>query len=196
MSWVFGQDQDSVTINSSKLNIKFWDGDFNLSLAPVFLNQFSEGIIEIEVPEKICDPDEFGTWANSIAFPAPIFPDPPEWKKYEAYRCGNIQYKASVGDVSVNADGADVSSCRLLDCKYTTGEPIALYVKCGPDFIIAETEDEFVKYGNVISDPNTPAVGLLVITNKDASVPCLTQLLTDRVSKFSISVQPEEPQQA
>ncbi len=35
-----------------------------------------------------------------------------------------------------------------------------------PERILVRTEDEFLRYAAVINDPNTPVIGLEVITNE------------------------------
>jgi len=56
-----------------------------------------------------------------------------------------------------------------------------------PDFmrerILVRIEDEFLRYAAVINDPNTPVIGLEVITNEPRTVAFFEKLLI----RFSIS---------
>jgi len=50
-----------------------------------------------------------------------------------------------------------------------------------PDFlrqrILIRLEDEFYRYAAVINDPNTPLIGLEVITNEPLAIPFFQELL-------------------
>jgi hypothetical protein len=52
-----------------------------------------------------------------------------------------------------------------------------------PERILVRIKDEFLRYAAVINDPNTPAIGLEVITNEPRTVAFFENLLT----RFSIS---------
>ncbi len=58
VSRVFGQDQDRVTINSSQLKIKFWDGGFNRNtgLPTIDGDQIRVTIKPGSLPEEVPDP--------------------------------------------------------------------------------------------------------------------------------------------
>jgi hypothetical protein len=126
-----------------------------------------------------CDPERFNAWVGV----GRLETSQGNEYDYQRQQCGQNVYRVydSTGLTKVDPDGVRSTDCYLLDCKYVKdpdNSPYVLDIRSSlrpsrrqfyETFIDPQEDDLFRRYGIVITDLQTPAVGLEVITNERRS---------------------------
>jgi len=129
--------------------------------------------------QQVCDPNRVRQWLQTNAGIPETTPGTAY--DYQRHYCG-LKYSVSGNGESVEADGIDINTCRLLDAKYIADASESPFVigsnarqrmeRYGVTARIDEQESElFRRYAAVLQAPDTenPFIGLDVITNDLAS---------------------------
>ena len=106
----------------------------------------------------------------------------PEWD-FQRKTCGPIEHRLEGAGEKVWADGPITSEGLALDAKFVKKPRRSPFIQDSNmpydirGLINQRVEREFRRYAAVIRDPNTPIVGLRVITNDRRAVPYLRSLM-------------------
>jgi hypothetical protein len=149
---------------------------------------------KVSSSKKVVDPEAFAAWiAQARKYRVK---DEPAEAAYQRTRAGPEEIELSGGGVTVLADGARTRDAHLLEAKYVKlpeKSPYILNSRC-PDPIREnvrkELVDQFHRYGAIIGDPATPAVGLEIITNDARAAPFFEALLRETRTPGRVVVQP------
>jgi hypothetical protein len=114
--------------------------------------------------------------------------------RFEVEQTGPRNYRVEGGDKAVDIDGYNGNT--ILEAKYVGNASRSPYVEGSkiPDFlrtqILAEQQDEFERFGAVISDPAVPFTDLNVLTNEPAAAPYFEKLMNTNKIPGKVSVVP------
>ena len=113
--------------------------------------------------------------ANASAPLKPVTKEGPSWN-FQRRICGPVEYLFKGGGEQVQADGPITSDGLVLDAKHVGKPKKSPFIQTSGmkynirQWINEDLEEEFQRYAAVIADPNTPIVGLKVITNDRRAV--------------------------
>lgn len=135
-----------------------------------------------------CDPERFKQWWNSFP-PAPITTlrdsdDDKEYDKYEervARGIGTMRTSKRIpagGGETIDADGADPSTCHLLEAKHATDINNPPWRPTGYIRILNQADDEIRRYAGAINMAGSQAKGLEIHTNSHISEVYFSERLT------------------
>ncbi len=93
-----------------------------------------------------------------------------DWAKFQRHATGsNLEVEVDFNGTKIRADWFDGSKNALIDVKFLgEGSPLydlEKYLKTPSLF--TQLENEFIRYGNLIGNSNTPIAQLIIKINKD-----------------------------
>jgi len=148
-----------------------------------------------------CNPQRFQQWWNSFP-PAPVTTltgtdEDKEYDKYEdrvARGIGTMQSSRRIpagGGETIDADGANPATCRLLEAKHATDIDNPPWRPNGFSQILNQADDEIRRYAGAINMAGSQASGLEIHTNSSVSQKYFSQRLTaysfiSNVTGFSV----------
>ena len=131
---------------------------------------------------KACDPSSFIGWWNALPL-APIGGNLPE-DLYEARAArgpgtmGTSRRVPTQTQLTIDADGADPTTCGLLEAKYNRDPENPAWVAGGFGPILTSADFQLTKYLSAVYAPGSEAVALEVRTNSLLSVAYFESRLT------------------
>ena len=146
------------------------------SVPPPSRGQATQG-----TPPKAVDSKAFAQWIQT-ARKRPTR-NAPEAYRYQQRQAGPEEVLVQGGGEQVWADGARMDQARLVEAKFIDTPEKSPFIpdsKCNESvrrWVHQELFDEFRRYAAVITDPNTPAVALEVVTNDARAAPFFESLL-------------------
>ncbi len=115
---------------------------------------------------------------------------------YQSRTVGDTEYQLSGGGANVWADGIDETTNMAQDAKYVGNEARSPFIGDSniPPFIrdkiMADLNDEFSRYSQVINDPSNPIEGLEIITNNPNAVSTFEDLMNTHNIPGTVTVKP------
>ncbi|MGZ3458801.1 MAG: restriction endonuclease fold toxin-2 domain-containing protein [Archangium sp.] len=132
---------------------------------------------------KLLNPRAFADWIAKAPRRAVHAQKPP--LKYQATKVGTEEILLKGGGEQIWVDGVRTSDAHLLEAKFVESPEVSPFVdgsQCNNEIraLIRDKElDQFRKYAALPRDPQTPAIGLEVITNDARAVPYFTRLMEE-----------------
>jgi hypothetical protein len=135
---------------------------------------------------KKCDPAKCAAWvAGMIATPGltrSAGQPNTGFGAYQLQQTGPIEYHVAGGGAEIWADGIRTSDCYLLEAKHVGNPRSSPYLGTAPSFlqpsVDRDIDGEIRRYTAIINDPQTPFVGLEIITNDAGATPYLQGFLS------------------
>jgi len=115
---------------------------------------------------------------------------------YQSRTVGDTGYQLSGGGANVWADGIDETTNMAQDAKYVGNEGRSPFIEDSniPRFIrdkmMANLNDEFIRYSQVINDPSNEIKGLEIITNNPNAVSTFEDLMNTHHIPGTVIVKP------
>ncbi|HSP79055.1 MAG TPA: restriction endonuclease fold toxin-2 domain-containing protein [Myxococcaceae bacterium] len=134
-------------------------------------------------PTKVPNSKAFASWVKEAPKRA-VRQDKDEFR-FQASQAGKEEYLLRGGGEQVWVDGVRRSDAHLLEVKFVMnpgGSPFIQGSSCSEGVRLAIREKElaqFRRYAAILKDPDTPAVGLEVITNEARAVPFFESILQE-----------------